>query len=135
MAELVPDDWLQMFEQFRQTVLAVQARLDMLPRGLVHGDAWPANAVQTSPAAVMLIDWETSGLGLPVLDLGQCLLECLLDAVPSGPPSGTGAGSGCQRRRPLRYGSQRHGTRRCGGLSRTKTGSRRWPRVIGLGGC
>jgi Ser/Thr protein kinase RdoA (MazF antagonist) len=96
VAELVPDDWLPMFEQFRQTVLAVQARLDTLPRGLVHGDAWPANAVQTDPDAVMLIDWETGGLGLPVLDLGQCLLECLLDAVPSGggTPSGAGGASG-----------------------------------------
>jgi Ser/Thr protein kinase RdoA (MazF antagonist) len=84
VAEVVPDDWLPMFEQFRQTVLAVQARLDTLPRGLVHGDAWPANAVQTGPDAVTLIDWETSGLGLPILDVGQCLLECLLDAVPSG---------------------------------------------------
>jgi Ser/Thr protein kinase RdoA (MazF antagonist) len=84
VAELVPDDWLPMFEQFRQTVLAVQARLDALPRGLVHGNAWPANAVQARSDSVTLIDWETGGLGLPILDLGQCLLECLLDSVPAG---------------------------------------------------
>jgi Ser/Thr protein kinase RdoA (MazF antagonist) len=98
VAYLVPDDWLGMIEQFRQAILAVQARLDTLPRGLVHGDAWPANAVQTRPDAVTLIDWETGGLGLPVLDLGACLIESLLDAQPSGPAaSGSGpaaSGSG-----------------------------------------
>lgn len=91
VADLVPGDWLGMFEQFRQTVLAVQARLDVLPRGLVHGDAWSANAVQTSPDSVTLIDWETGGLGLPILDLGQCLLECLLDTVQAGAGDASGA--------------------------------------------
>ena len=63
---------------------AVQQGLGGLPRGVVHGYAWPGNAVQTSPGAVTLIDWETGGLGLPVLDLGNCLIESLLDAEPSG---------------------------------------------------
>jgi Ser/Thr protein kinase RdoA (MazF antagonist) len=82
VARLVPADWRRMFEQFQATALAVQERLPSLPRGLVHGDAWPANAVQTGPDTVTLIDWDTGGLGLPILDLGVCLLECLLDPVP-----------------------------------------------------
>lgn len=49
----------------------------------MHGDACPGNAVQAGPDSVTLTDWETSGLGLPVLDLGNCLIESLLDAQPS----------------------------------------------------
>ena len=80
---LVPDDWQYLYAQFGQTARAVQQSLGGLPRGVVHGDAWPGNAVQTGPDTVTLIDWETSGLGLPVLDLGNCLIESLLDAQPS----------------------------------------------------
>jgi thiamine kinase-like enzyme len=89
VAGLVPPDWQQMYAVFRETVLAVQSGVGSLPAGVVHGDAWAANAVQTGPAQVVLIDWETGGLGVPVLDLGNCLLECLLDAEPAG--TGPGA--------------------------------------------
>ena len=81
---LVPDGWQSLYAQLCRTARAVQQGLGGLPRGVVHGDAWPGNAVQTSPGAVTLIDWETGGLGLPVLDLGNCLIESLLDAEPSG---------------------------------------------------
>jgi Ser/Thr protein kinase RdoA (MazF antagonist) len=84
VAGLVPPGWQQMYDLFQETVLTVQAELGSLPAGLVHGDAWAANAVQTGPAQVVLVDWETGGLGVPALDLGNCLLECLLDAVPAG---------------------------------------------------
>ncbi len=84
VAGLVPPDWQQMYRLFRETVLAVQSAVGSLPDGVVHGDAWAANAVQTGPAEVILIDWECGGLGVPVLDLGNCLLEGLLDAVPPG---------------------------------------------------
>lgn len=80
---LVPDDWQAWYAELRGTVRAVQQSLGGLPRGVVHGDAWPGNAVQSSPDTVTLIDWETSGLGLPVLDLGNCLVESLLDSRPS----------------------------------------------------
>jgi len=76
---LVPDDWQSLYAQFGRTARAVQQSLGDLPRGVVHGDAWPGNVVQTGPDSVTLIDWETSGLGLPVLDLGHCLIESLLD--------------------------------------------------------
>jgi Ser/Thr protein kinase RdoA (MazF antagonist) len=81
---LVPEGLRDLYAQLRQTALTVQAGLSSLPRGMVHGDAWPGNAVQSGPDTVTLIDWETGGLGLPVLDLGACLIESLLDAQPSG---------------------------------------------------
>ena len=87
---LVPDEWQPLYQQCRGTARAVGQRLGGLPRGVVHGDAWPGNAVQSAPDTVTLIDWETSGLGLPVLDLGNCLMESLLDShrPRPGPPEG-----------------------------------------------
>jgi len=84
VAALVPPGWQEMYDRFRETVRAVREHLAGLPRGLVHGDAWAANAVQTGPGRITLIDWDCGGLGLPVLDLGNCLLESLLHAVPAG---------------------------------------------------
>ena len=91
---LVPEGLWDLYAQLRQTALTVQAGLSSLPRGMVHGDAWPGNAVQSGPDTVTLIDWETGGLGLPVLDLGACLIESLLDAQPSGSgPAASGSGT------------------------------------------
>jgi Ser/Thr protein kinase RdoA (MazF antagonist) len=127
VAGLVPPGWQEMYELFRSTVLAVRSAAAGLPEGVVHGDAWAANAVQASPvqgspvqggpAQVVLIDWQRGGFGAPVLDLGNCLLECLLDAVPSG--TGPGAwnvqpsedriaavAAGYQRHRGLSAGEQ-----------------------------
>ena len=91
---LVPDEWQPLYQQCRGTARAVGQRLGGLPRGVVHGDAWPGNAVQSAPDTVALIDWETSGLGLPVLDLGNCLMESLLDSQPAGVGSGAGPAAG-----------------------------------------
>lgn len=79
-----PTTWETLYAQLRRTALAIRDGLSGLPRGVVHGDAWPGNAVQSGPDTVILIDWGTSGLGLPVLDLGNCLIESLLDARPLG---------------------------------------------------
>jgi Ser/Thr protein kinase RdoA (MazF antagonist) len=89
---LIPDDWQPLYAQFRRTVQAVRQNLGELPRGVVHGDAWPGNAVQSGPDTVTLIDWETGGLGLPVLDLGNCLIESLLDAEPAAKAQSSASG-------------------------------------------
>jgi Ser/Thr protein kinase RdoA (MazF antagonist) len=83
---LLPAEWRPLHESFRQTVEAVRQHVGDLPRAVVHGDAWPGNAILAGEdqAEVILIDWDTGGLGLPVLDLGNCLLECHLD--PGLPP-------------------------------------------------
>jgi Ser/Thr protein kinase RdoA (MazF antagonist) len=55
----------------------------------VHGDVWARNAIQSSPSGVTFVGWETGGLGLAVVDLGNTLLECHLDAdLPDYHPSG-----------------------------------------------
>jgi Ser/Thr protein kinase RdoA (MazF antagonist) len=84
---LVPAAWEPMYEAFRQTVIAVQDAAESVPETLVHGDVWARNAVQLPGGPVTLIDWETGGLGLAVLDLANCLMECHLDsATPDHDP-------------------------------------------------
>jgi Ser/Thr protein kinase RdoA (MazF antagonist) len=98
---LLPAQWRPLHDAFRRTAETVGQHAAGLPQAVVHGDAWPGNAIQAGtgtgrpepgagtgragtgagragggPAEVILIDWETSGLGLPLLDLGYCLLEC-----------------------------------------------------------
>jgi len=80
VAALVPADWQPMHAAFVATAEAVQAVAGLLPEAVVHGDAWPGNGVQTGASEVTLIDWETAGRGLPVLDLGNCLAECHLNS-------------------------------------------------------
>lgn len=83
---LLPDDWRPMHAEGRRTLLALQRAA--LPMTAVHGDAWPGNVIRTGDAQVTLIDWENSGLGLAVTDLGHCLLECHLDpGLPGTEPS------------------------------------------------
>jgi Ser/Thr protein kinase RdoA (MazF antagonist) len=76
---LIPADQRALLEQFRAVLLAVQRQAELLPAAVVHGDPWPGNAIHTAQDQVILIGWENGGLGLPLLDLGFCLLECHLD--------------------------------------------------------
>jgi Ser/Thr protein kinase RdoA (MazF antagonist) len=85
---LVPADQRPLLEQLRAVLLEVQRRASLLPTAVVHGDPWPGNATRTARDEVTLIDWENAGLGVPLLDLGYCLLECHLDAgLPGENPS------------------------------------------------
>jgi Ser/Thr protein kinase RdoA (MazF antagonist) len=79
VAPMLPGEWRPLHAQFRRTLLAVWDACAGLPVAVVHGDAWPGNVVLTPSGEAVLIDWENGGLGLPVLDLGYCLLECHLD--------------------------------------------------------
>jgi len=88
VAPLLPEGWRPLHQQFRATLLAVRAAAPGLPHAVVHGDAWPRNAVVMPDGRAALIDWENGGLGLPVVDLGHCLLESHLDpGLPVGQPA------------------------------------------------
>jgi Ser/Thr protein kinase RdoA (MazF antagonist) len=84
----VPSQWQPMYESFRETLSAVVRAAASVPETVVHGDVWARNAVQVAPSGpVTLIDWETAGLGLAVLDLGNCVLECpLASSLPDDKP-------------------------------------------------
>jgi Ser/Thr protein kinase RdoA (MazF antagonist) len=85
---LAPADWRPLLDQFRAILIAVRQRAPALPSSVVHGDPWPGNAIHNAEDQVTLIDWENAGLGLPLLDLGFCLLECHLDVgLPGKQPS------------------------------------------------
>jgi Phosphotransferase enzyme family len=83
---LLPADWRPMHEEFRRTLLALRQAARTLPLTAIHGDAWPGNVIRTGEGQVTLIDWENSGLGLAVTDLGYCLLESHRD--PGLPAAG-----------------------------------------------
>jgi thiamine kinase-like enzyme len=69
-------------------VQTISAYRTELPETITHADAWPANGIQTTPADVTLIDWDTGGAGPALADLGRCLLECHLDTgTPAGDPA------------------------------------------------
>ena len=87
VAGVLPGEWRPLHEQFRSALLAVQRALPGLPVAVVHGGPWPGSAVVTADGAAVLIDWENGGVGVPVLDLGYCLIECHLDpGLPAGSP-------------------------------------------------
>lgn len=84
----LPAAWRPLHATCRAVLTAVAGGADSVPESIVHGDVWARNAVQSSPSTVTLVDWETGGLGLPVIDLGHALLECHLDsALPDREPS------------------------------------------------
>jgi len=84
----LPAAWRSLHADCRSVLTAVAGAAALVPEGIVHGDVWARTAVQSSPTGVTFIDWETGGVGLPVVDLGAALLECHLDAgLPDDEPA------------------------------------------------
>lgn len=84
----LPVAWRRLHQECRTVLECLGEAGRPVPESIVHGDVWARNSVQYSSSGVTFVDWETSGLGLPVVDLGNALLECHLDAdLPDGEPS------------------------------------------------
>ena len=70
----VPTAWRPLHHAMRTTLETAQGWTH-LPRTIIHGDAWAGNGVQTAPNEVVLIDWDPSGIGWPILDLARLLIQ------------------------------------------------------------
>lgn len=85
----LPAAWRPLHGECRAVLTYLAEADSSMPETIVHGDVRARNAVQSSPSGVTLVDWETGGLGLAVVDLGNALLECHLDAdLPDDQASG-----------------------------------------------
>jgi Ser/Thr protein kinase RdoA (MazF antagonist) len=74
----VPSSWTPLYMAMRATLETAQ-QWAHIPRAVIHADAWAGNAVQTTPDQIVLIDWEPSGLGWPIVDLGRLLIQSPVD--------------------------------------------------------
>jgi Ser/Thr protein kinase RdoA (MazF antagonist) len=84
VAAKMPGEWAGMCETFRQTARAIEQAARSVPETIVHGDVWARHAVSPpGEGSATLIGWESSGLGLAVVDLGNCLMECHLNSAAS----------------------------------------------------
>jgi Ser/Thr protein kinase RdoA (MazF antagonist) len=71
---VTPLRWQSLRAAFSAILAAAQERSD-LPHAAIHGDGYPANALQLEDQRVALIDWDCAGWGPAVLDLGTALLD------------------------------------------------------------
>jgi Ser/Thr protein kinase RdoA (MazF antagonist) len=84
VADAVPPEWRPLHAAFVSTLGALRER-DDLPPAAIHGDCFPANALETAAGQVTLIDWDCAGVGAAVLDLGTLLLDAHPDPAPGEP--------------------------------------------------
>jgi len=87
LADTLPPEWRTTVDAFCATLHVIHTHQDTLPRAIIHGDGWAGNAVQTATRDMIFIDWEPSGQGIAILDLGRLLLQCHQDlATPLTTP-------------------------------------------------
>jgi Ser/Thr protein kinase RdoA (MazF antagonist) len=76
--QILPAEWQPLSANFQTTLRTIRLHSD-LPYTIIHGDSWAGNTIQTAADQVVQIDWEPSGLGPAVVDLGRLLLACHYD--------------------------------------------------------
>lgn len=66
--------------------LATAPWFTQAPRGPIHTDAFPGNAVVRADGQAQLIDWDDAGVGTTVVDLGYLFATCVADLPPGATP-------------------------------------------------
>lgn len=71
----LPEAWQALHTTSEGVLRAVQRPLE-LPVVCIHGDCWTGNAIRSPGGQIILIDWDTAGLGAAILDFGSVLGDC-----------------------------------------------------------
>jgi Ser/Thr protein kinase RdoA (MazF antagonist) len=75
VASRVPPHLQGWYETLREALHSIDPCED-LPRVFIHNDCHPGNTIHTPAGEVVLLDWEGSGLGAAVIDIGFLLISC-----------------------------------------------------------
>jgi|SRR5579872_273725 len=75
IASLVPKRYIAQYDLL-QTALSSLDPITDVPATLIHNDCHPGNALLTAPEQVTLLDWEGSGMGPAILDVGFLMSNC-----------------------------------------------------------
>lgn len=71
----IPNELSKLYNRLVSSLCSLDI-LQNLPQTIVHTDPWPGNAVLSSDNQMVFVDWENSGLGYAVIDLGLLLNTC-----------------------------------------------------------
>ena len=63
----LPDEYLELVKQ--------QPDYDQFPKTIIHSDIGPGNSIQRPDGEIILIDWDDTGVGTTILDLGYPLIQ------------------------------------------------------------
>ena len=75
VASLVPRRSIAQYELLQTALSSLDPVVDV-PATLIHNDCHPGNALLTASGQVTLLDWEGSGMGPAILDIGFLLSNC-----------------------------------------------------------
>lgn len=75
IASLVPKQYITQYELLQTALSSLNPITDVLAT-LIHNDCHPGNALLTASEQVTLLDWEGSGMGPAILDVGFLLSNC-----------------------------------------------------------
>jgi Ser/Thr protein kinase RdoA (MazF antagonist) len=75
IAHIIPKQFIAQYELLETAIISINHCTD-LPVTLIHNDCHPGNALLTGTKHVTMLDWEGTGMGPAVLDIGFLLANC-----------------------------------------------------------